>query len=116
MLNVQFDRGTTLGLRLDNKDKEEIEGKKTAKKILIKWLTKHVNQTIAYHDLENNVPVYGKVIHSTQHSAGTYRREFAWLKKDEELLKKNKLDLEQLVEGSGRVNKWKINLLKEETK
>jgi hypothetical protein len=82
----------------------------TCRKIVLDWLKEQTNGTvIAHHIIDARLPEYGKGV-DAYYSPATYHRNFCWLKNEPETLRKNGIELEQLVEGAGRVNKWKIKL------
>ena len=82
--------------------------------IVIDFLKSMVGNTIAHHILDASLPRYGMQNYDKIYSPATYHRNFCWLKNDPDLLKENGIELEQLVEGSGKVNQWKVNSIKEE--
>lgn len=80
----------------------------TCEKILLQWLKDHTNHIIAHHDIDMELPIYGKINHYTLYSSATYHRVFCWIKNDEKLLRENELIIDPLIEGCGKVNKWKV--------
>ncbi|OGU84381.1 MAG: hypothetical protein A2W11_03740 [Ignavibacteria bacterium RBG_16_35_7] len=86
-----------------------MEEKVTCEKIVIDYLKSKVGSTIAHHDLDVALPLYGVKNYDKLYSPATYHRVFCWLKNEPETLRENGIELEQLVEGAGKVNKWKVN-------
>ena len=91
-----------------------MEEKVTCEKIVIDYLKSKMGTTIAHHVLDAALPLYGSQNYDRIYSPATYHRVFCWIKNDTELLRGNEIELEQLIEGSGKVNKWKVVSLKEE--
>jgi hypothetical protein len=86
----------------------------TCEKIVIGYLRSKVGTTIAHHVLDAALPLYGSQNYGKIYSPATYHRNFCWIKNEPTILRKNGIELEQLIEGAGKVNKWKVNSLKEE--
>lgn len=81
------------------------------KKVILEFLKEHPNAVIAHHFLDATLPEYGKNEFGAYYSSATYHRNFCWLKNDLKVLRENGIELEQLVEGAGKVNKWLIKEL-----
>lgn len=91
-----------------------MEEKTICKTVLIQWLKEHEGAVIAHHVIDSSLYKYGEENFGVYYSSATYHRNFCWIKNDTELLRENGIELEQLVEGSGKVNKWRVTSLKEE--
>jgi hypothetical protein len=89
----------------------ELTERITCKRIVIDWLKQHPNTIITHHFLDQELPEYGKEEFGVYYSPSTFHRVFCWIKKEPETLKEENIELEQLVEGSGKVNKWRIKSL-----
>ena len=68
---------------------------------------------IAHHIIDASLPEYGKEMNA-YYSPATFHRNFCWLKNEPDTLRENGIELEPLVEGAGKVNKWKIILLEQQ--
>ena len=91
-----------------------MEEKIKCETIVIDFLKSMKGGTIAHHLLDSHLPNYGICNFDKIYSPATYHRNFCWIKNNTELLRENGIELEQLIEGSGKVNKWKVNSFKEE--
>ena len=87
--------------------------KVTCKKVLIDWLRNHSNTIIAHHIIDAELYEYGKEMFGVYCSASTYHRNWCWIKKDQELMRENGIEIETIVEGSGKINRWKIKLIEQ---
>ncbi len=91
-----------------------MEEKTICKTVLLSWLKEHENAIIAHHVIDSSLYEYGKENFGVYYSAATYHRNFCWLKNEPATLRENGIELEQLVEGSGKVNKWRVNSIQSE--
>ena len=90
-----------------------MEEKITCKKVLISWLQEHDNTIIAHHIIDSELYEYGKEMFGAYHSPASYHRNWCWLKNDSELLRENGIEIETIVEGHGKINRWKIKLIEQ---
>jgi len=81
----------------------------SAKDIIIAWLQsiKSKNNVFYSYDLENALPLYGRLAHQKVHTASTYSRAFRDIRSSD-TLKKHGITLEEVEHKSGKVKGWKI--------
>lgn len=80
----------------------------TTIQILMAWLLANVNESIAYHDIEQRLPVFGSYYYNKLHNAGTYTRAFRKLKENKNILKFHNIDIIKLNDNKSIADKWKI--------
>lgn len=59
----------------------------TTKKVLENWLLTKVNQAITYHNIEQEVPIFGRA-YGVKHNASSYCRGFRKIKEESHKLLK----------------------------
>jgi hypothetical protein len=81
----------------------------SVKDIIIAWLQsiKSKNNVFFSYDLENALPLYGRLTHQKVHTASTYSRAFRDIRSSD-TLKKYGITLEEVKHKSGKVKGWKI--------
>tara|TARA_R100000808_G_C2090673_1_gene111208 strand:- start:361 stop:624 length:264 start_codon:yes stop_codon:yes gene_type:complete len=82
----------------------------TTEQILIKWITNKANSKESWfysYNLEDELPLYGRLAHQKIHSASTYSRAFRKLRANNKLKAMGYM-LEEIVNPNKKVKGWKI--------
>jgi len=79
--------------------------------IILEWMKEKNPITCFHHNIEKEVQEYGLEKFGKMYSYATYHRNFCWIKNDEKLLRENGIEITPLIEGSGKLNKWRITLI-----
>jgi hypothetical protein len=76
--------------------------------ILAAYLKKHCGETIASHNVEEDLPRYGDLFHLIHHNGGTYSRKFRELRESVKLQQLYGLGFKEVKDTKGKEKKWII--------
>jgi len=80
----------------------------STKEIVIAWIKSKSNQDVFYsYDLEQSLPVYGRLVHQKVHTASTYARAFRDIRESNSL-NAHGIKLEEVKHNNSKVKGWKI--------